>query len=109
VDALAALPRIAYLQLMSAKQALAEAVAALPDTLSLEEAVERISRALKLKRAGADPRELGPNMPMTNPPAVDELTAQQRLQRLDNGAGILRAPPLPDEALRREHLYEDPT
>lgn len=36
---------------MSAKQQLAEAIAALPDSLSIEEAVERLYQAFKLKQA----------------------------------------------------------
>ncbi len=36
---------------MSGKQQLAEAVAALPDSITVEEAVERLYRAFKLKRA----------------------------------------------------------
>jgi hypothetical protein len=36
---------------MSTKQQLAEAIATFPDTLTLEEAVERLYRAFKLKRA----------------------------------------------------------
>jgi hypothetical protein len=36
---------------MSAKEQLAEAIAALPDSISVEEAVERLYRAFKLKQA----------------------------------------------------------
>lgn len=46
---------------MSAKQQLAEAIAALPDSISVEEAVERLYRAFKLKQARlgqAEPRSI---------------------------------------------------
>lgn len=36
---------------MSTKQRLAEAIAALPESLTIEEAVERLYRAFKLKQA----------------------------------------------------------
>ena len=42
---------------MSTKQRLASALAELPDSLSLEEAIERLYRAVKLKQAAQAVRE----------------------------------------------------
>lgn len=46
---------------MSTKQRLAQAIAELPDSVSIEEAVERLYRAFKLKQAVTrPPKELEP-------------------------------------------------
>ena len=40
-------------------------------------------------------------------PAADELAIAQRLERLAKASGRPSGPNIPDEALRREHLYEE--
>lgn len=48
---------------MSAKTRLAQEIAALPDSLSLEEAVERLYRAFKLKHGTAPETDAAPVRP----------------------------------------------
>ena len=48
---------------MSAKQRLAQEIAALPDSLTIEEAVERLYRAFKQKHAQGAPASQGGSLP----------------------------------------------
>jgi hypothetical protein len=83
---------------MSIKQQFAEAVAALPESVSVDEAFNRLYRAFRAKQerlaSGSEP-----------PPALEVI--QERLRRLASATGTLEGPVLSADALRREALYED--
>jgi hypothetical protein len=85
---------------MSVKQQLAEAVAALPESVSMEEAFARLYRAFQAKqeRLAAD----------AEPPPPRKVI-EERLRRLAAAAGTFVGPVLSAEALRREAMYEDGT
>lgn len=67
---------------MSAKQQLAEAVAELPDSLTLEEAIERLYRAFKRKQVylrGQGARSQSPAAPSSPASRLRELVDEERI------------------------------